>query len=42
MASAIARQQDRLIDDMTLKGLSYVKDTTFSWRELADSLKAGS
>lgn len=39
MASAIARQQDRLIEDMTLKGLSYVKDSTFSWRELADSLR---
>jgi 3-hydroxyisobutyrate dehydrogenase-like beta-hydroxyacid dehydrogenase len=45
MASAIALRQDRLIDQMNLKGLSYVnktdvKDEAFSWRRLADALKS--
>jgi 3-hydroxyisobutyrate dehydrogenase-like beta-hydroxyacid dehydrogenase len=44
MARAIAGRQDRLIDQMNLKGLSYVnmtdvKDEAFSWRKLADALK---
>lgn len=44
MARAIAQRQDRLIDDMTAKGLSYVnmtyvKDEAFSWRRLADALR---
>jgi 3-hydroxyisobutyrate dehydrogenase-like beta-hydroxyacid dehydrogenase len=44
MADAIARRQDRLIDEMNVKGLSYVnktdvKDEAFSWRRLADALK---
>lgn len=43
MASAIAQRQDRLIDAMNVKGLSYVnmtyaKDEAFSWRALADAL----
>lgn len=41
MASAIAQRQDRLIDEMNLKGISYVKDEVFSWRRLADALKQG-
>jgi 3-hydroxyisobutyrate dehydrogenase-like beta-hydroxyacid dehydrogenase len=41
MASATAQAQDRLIDDMSQKGLQYVKEEAFSWRRLADALKQG-
>jgi 3-hydroxyisobutyrate dehydrogenase-like beta-hydroxyacid dehydrogenase len=38
MATAIAERQDRLIDEMTEKGIGYDPSRKFSWRELADAL----
>jgi len=39
MASAIAVNQDALVDAMIDHGLSYAKNEAFSWRRLADELK---
>jgi 3-hydroxyisobutyrate dehydrogenase-like beta-hydroxyacid dehydrogenase len=38
MASATAECQDRLIDDMTARGIAYPRDKAFSWRVLFDAL----
>ena len=38
MATATARRQDALIDAMAARGLTYPRNRSFSWRELADAL----
>jgi 3-hydroxyisobutyrate dehydrogenase-like beta-hydroxyacid dehydrogenase len=39
MASATARLQDALVDEMREHGIRYSKDEPFSWHELADELQ---
>jgi dTDP-4-dehydrorhamnose reductase len=38
MSTAIAEGQDRLIDEMSAKGIGYEQEKKFSWRSLADAL----
>ena len=38
MASATARLQDALVDEMHEHGIAYAKEEKFSWREFADAL----
>jgi 3-hydroxyisobutyrate dehydrogenase-like beta-hydroxyacid dehydrogenase len=38
MSTAIAERQDRLIDEMSARGIGYEQEKKFSWRSLADAL----